>query len=62
MIIVTVGSPSLLVARFEWTRDGGPAFESRQSSLGFRRVVDEVTAGPFRTAGETSEKTRPGGD
>ena len=62
MIIVSVGNPSLLMARFEGTRDGGSAFESRQSSLGFRRVVDDVTVGPFRTAGETSEETRPGED
>ena len=60
MIIVRVGDPRLFVTGFEGSRDGGSALESGQLSLGFRRVVEEVTAGPFRTAGETSEETRPG--
>ena len=60
MIILRVGSPSLLMAGFKGTRDGGPAFDHRQPSLGFRRVVDEVTASPFGSAGETSEETGPG--
>jgi len=60
VIIVRVGNPRLFIAGFEGNRDGGSALESGQSSLGFRRVVEEVAAGPFRTAGETSEETRPG--
>lgn len=59
MIILRVGSPCLLMAGFG-TRDGGSAFYRRQSSRGFRRVVDEVTASPFGTPGETSEETGPG--
>jgi hypothetical protein len=60
VVVIGVGSSPLLIASFERTRDGGSTFESGQSSLGFRRVVDEVTTGPFGTAGETSEETRPG--
>jgi len=48
------------MAGFKGTRDSGPAFDRRQPSLGFRRVVDEVTASPFGSAGETSEETGPG--
>ena len=61
VVVVRVGSSSpLIVACFNRTRNRRSAFWSRQSSLGFGRMVDEVAMGPFRTAGETSEKTWPG--
>lgn len=60
VVIIRVGSSPLLVLRSKGTGDCRSVLRSWKSSLGFRRVVDKVTVGPFRAAGETSEETRPG--
>ena len=56
VVIIRVGHSPLLVVRSK----GRPALYDWRSSFGFRRMVDEVTASPFRAAGETSEETGPG--
>jgi len=60
VVIIRVGDPPLLVLGSNGSGDGWSVLYDRESSLGFRRVVDKVAASPFRTAGETSEETGPG--